>query len=203
MLAPSPISPTPRRGSTISNSNFPTTPNEHNDDQAEDVYEDYESSSDHQTVNQTNGAGVLSQKKQELNPPSSTRALSQKQRAVSIHRKTKAKANAKRRRMEDQMASIFMGYILVFLICHSPRLMLNIYELATIRQAVACSSAGSQPFPAWSLVVMCFSHLFLVVNSAINILVYCVLSTKFREEAWKMWKKFTRKYCNCREASFI
>ena len=64
MLAPSPISPTPRRGSTISNSNFPTTPNEHNDDQAEDVYEDYESSSDHQTVNQTNGAGVLLQKKQ-------------------------------------------------------------------------------------------------------------------------------------------
>ena len=41
---------------------------------------------------------------------------------------------------------------------------------------------------------MCISHLFLVLNSAINILVYCVLSTKFREEACKMWKKITRKY---------
>ena len=41
--------------------------------------------------------------------------------------------------MEDQMATIFMGYILVFLVCHSPRLMLNIYELATIREAVECS----------------------------------------------------------------
>ena len=31
------------------------------------------------------------------------------------------------------MAVIFMGFILVFLICHSPRLFLNIHELATIR----------------------------------------------------------------------
>ena len=58
---------------------------------------------------------------------------------VLTHRKNQTKANAKRRRMEDQLATIFMGYIVVFLGCHSPRLMLNIYELATIREAVACS----------------------------------------------------------------
>ena len=34
------------------------------------------------------------------------------------------------------MAVIFMGFILVFLICHSPRLFLNIHELATIRYVV-------------------------------------------------------------------
>ena len=59
--------------------------------------------------------------------------------AMSIHRKSKNHANAKRRKMEDQLATIFMGYILVFLVCHSPRLMLNIYELATIREALACT----------------------------------------------------------------
>ena len=59
--------------------------------------------------------------------------------SLNIHRKIKNYANARRRRMEDQMATIFMGYILVFLVCHSPRLMLNIYELATIREAVECS----------------------------------------------------------------
>ena len=34
---------------------------------------------------------------------------------------------------EDNMAVIFMGFILVFLVCHLPRLLLNIHELATIR----------------------------------------------------------------------
>ena len=34
---------------------------------------------------------------------------------------------------ENGLALIMMGYVLVFFICHSPRLMLNIYELATIR----------------------------------------------------------------------
>ena len=35
-----------------------------------------------------------------------------------------------------------MAYILVFLICHSPRLMMNIYELVTIRKAIICNSKG-------------------------------------------------------------
>ena len=42
-----------------------------------------------------------------------------------------------------------MGYILVFLVCHSPRLMLNIYELFTIRQAMECQSVGLDAFPLW------------------------------------------------------
>ena len=35
--------------------------------------------------------------------------------------------------MESNLAAIMMGYVLVFLICNFPRLMLNIDELARIR----------------------------------------------------------------------
>ena len=48
-----------------------------------------------------------------------------------------------------------MGYILVFLVCHSPRLMLNIYELFTIRQAMECQSVGLDAFPLWPQVRSC------------------------------------------------
>ena len=48
--------------------------------------------------------------------------------------------NMSTKKKEDQMrgqdralAFIMMGYVMVFLICHSPRLLLNIYELATVR----------------------------------------------------------------------
>ena len=34
---------------------------------------------------------------------------------------------------ETHLALIMMGYVLVFLVCHSPRVMLNIYEAANIR----------------------------------------------------------------------
>ena len=37
----------------------------------------------------------------------------------------------------------------VFLVCHLPRLLLNIHELATIQHAMACQSAGFNPFPLW------------------------------------------------------
>jgi len=46
------------------------------------------------------------------------------------------RAKHKEDRMGSQdraLAFIMMGYVMVFLICHSPRLLLNIYELATIR----------------------------------------------------------------------
>jgi hypothetical protein len=33
---------------------------------------------------------------------------------------------------------------------------------------------------------MCFSHLFLILNSSINILIYSLLSSKFREEVVKL-----------------
>ncbi len=81
-----------------------------------------------------------------------------------------------------------MGYILVFLVCHSPRLMLNIYELFTIRHAVLCQENGHDPFPAWSLLLMCFSHFLLILNSSINILIYSLLSSKFREEMGKLFR---------------
>ena len=41
--------------------------------------------------------------------------------------------NESRRKKEDNLAAVFMGFIIVFLVCHLPRLLLNIHELATIR----------------------------------------------------------------------
>lgn len=98
--------------------------------------------------------------------------------------------NESRRKKEDNLAVIFMGFIMVFLMCHLPRLLLNIHELATIRQAMKCQEAGLQAFPLWSLVTISLSHLLLVINSATNILIYCCLSSKFREECRKVFRKF-------------
>ncbi len=93
-----------------------------------------------------------------------------------------ARKNERRRRAEDNLAKVFMGFILVFLLCHSPRILLDIHELLTLDAANVCRKAGLKGFPAWSLVAVQSSHVLLVLNSATNILVYCGLSSKFRDE---------------------
>ena len=84
---------------------------------------------------------------------------------------------------------IFMGIILIFLVCHFPRILLSIYELAIIRQSHACEAAGFPPFPVSILVTISVSHFLLVFNSATNMLVYCLLSSRFREECAGVWRR--------------
>ena len=93
------------------------------------------------------------------------------------------------------MAVIFMGFILVFLVCHLPRLLLNIHELATIQHAMECQKVGLQPFPLWSLITISLSHVLLVINSSTNIFIYCFLSSKFREECAKLYQSVCQKVC--------
>ena len=63
---------------------------------------------------------------------------------------TAISVNESRRKKEDNMAVIFMGFIIVFLVCHLPRLLLNIHELFTIKDAIKCMMAGKNGFPLWS-----------------------------------------------------
>ena len=49
------------------------------------------------------------------------------------------RSNKERQKKEDHLSTIFMGYVLVFLVCHTPRLFLSIYELREIRRALECA----------------------------------------------------------------
>ncbi len=61
-------------------------------------------------------------------------------------------SNAKRRRVEDRMAILFMGIVFVNLVCHFPRILLNFYEMMVIEKAMACSEAGQRAFAVWAQV---------------------------------------------------
>jgi hypothetical protein len=95
------------------------------------------------------------------------------------------KHNSSRRRQEDNLAVIFMGIVLVFLVSHLPRIFLSLHEMVVIKQALECTQAGKKSFPLWALVVGYFSHFLLVINSSGNCLIYCMLSSKFRLQAVK------------------
>ena len=103
--------------------------------------------------------------------------------------------NERRRSFEDNLAAIFMGFVLVFLVCHMPRLLLNIHELVVMKGAMECRNQNHEPFSLWSLILISVSHFLLVLNSGTNILVYCFMSTKFRKECSKFYRSLSNSIC--------
>ncbi|XP_040577698.1 uncharacterized protein [Lepeophtheirus salmonis] len=111
-----------------------------------------------------------------------------------IKRRNVQSHNERRRNFEDNLAGIFMGFVSVFLICHIPRLLLNIHELITIKEYRFCRQHGLMGFSLWSLLMIALSHFLLAINSSTNILIYCLLSSKFREECAVLFRRTSRRF---------
>lgn len=82
---------------------------------------------------------------QQSRPNSGLSVLSKIRRKSSFfdedEKNNRKKCNAikkERLKKEDHLSTIFMGYVLVFLVCHTPRLALNFYELTAIRRGLEC-----------------------------------------------------------------
>ncbi len=62
-------------------------------------------------------------------------------------------------------------------------LFLSLALPSRFREAMLCEEHGHVPgFSLWSLILINVSHFLLVLNSSTNILIYCLLSSKFREQ---------------------
>ena len=101
----------------------------------------------------------------------------------------------------DNLAPILFGVVIVFVICNSLRVILNIYDSAVVEDIIECEKQKMGRFPpAWILCTISVSHLLLMVNSSVNFLVYCVAGKRFRSIlAKKIRKKFRaiRKVLHC------
>ncbi len=101
---------------------------------------------------------------------------------TSAAQKSLPKRNVSRRRTEDSLAVVFMAIIFIFLVSHAPRILLDIHELVTIENNRLCNELGRDNFEMWSFLLLNVSHFLLVLNSSVNMVVYCLLGSKFRAE---------------------
>jgi hypothetical protein len=78
-----------------------------------------------------------------------------------------------RSQKEYELARVLVVIVLVFLICHIPRLGLNLYE--------SIYSEMPEMFPTiWMMVCLAINKLFLAINSSVNVVIYGCLNKKFR-----------------------
>ena len=94
-----------------------------------------------------------------------------------------------------------MGFVLVFLVCHFPRIFLNMHEMYTLSWSMECLKHTSNGFTMWSLVLVSVSHFLLVVNCSSNILVYCFMSSKFRQECRKIFTSYKGFLSKCNKSA--
>ena len=96
-----------------------------------------------------------------------------------------------RRKDEDKLAVIFLVIILIFIFCHLPRVGIDIHEIYSLSHSNFCAKHHMpNTFPAWSLMAIYISHFCLVINAASNMFIYCLMSTKFREESRTIFRRF-------------
>ena len=114
-------------------------------------------------------------------------------------RSKSAYSRTQRRKHEDHLAMIFLGFIFVFLICHLPRILLDIHELITRDYYQKCRYYGYRDFPAYITISIVISHVTLVLSSATNLLIYCSLSSTYRKEVCAF---FTQTYITLKESIY-
>ena len=75
-----------------------------------------------------------------------------------------------KRKDEENLSMVFVAIVTIFLFCHSLKIALNLYDGIT----------GKVGATRWNRIGGYFSNFLIVLNSAINMVVYCILNRKFR-----------------------
>lgn len=85
------------------------------------------------------------------------------------------KKSRKRSSRENNYSTILLLIVAIFIICHTPRVALNIYEAMEFEKTLICGP------PLWSMYFHIFSDgLFPILNSTLNFFIYFFAGKQFR-----------------------
>ena len=83
--------------------------------------------------------------------------------------------------MVEQILTLF-AIIAIFLISHTPRLILNIEEFVSLNNAENAKKEGCNWLQYWTAFVVPISHILLQIKCCMNLLILCVFSRPFRRD---------------------
>ena len=83
---------------------------------------------------------------------------------------------------EKRLSRVLMRIVIVFIVCHTPRVSWYIYNATNYKSIVYCTlqnptTSGQSP---WNAFLGLLYDMFIVINSSVNTIVYCSANDKFR-----------------------
>ena len=104
------------------------------------------------------------------------------------------------KKKQEKSSAVLIGIIAVFLVCHMYRIALWIYTLALPTKALLnhynyCHAQKKYHIPVAIYYFTQLHHLFLVINSSVNFVIYCIMGRQFRKQLKKntiqWWRKIS------------
>ena len=102
---------------------------------------------------------------------------------------TKSNVNQSEHRSNKKLSKICAGFVVTFIVCHTPRLIINVYFLLNSRMKEECSIGRPNWLPTWGIYMQCVQEVLVILNSAVNVLLYTCLSSQFRNECANVFCK--------------
>ena len=90
-------------------------------------------------------------------------------------------SNEENKKKEATLAKTFAAFVVTFFVCYTPQHVYRIYEIILSNQTIRC---GRLPFSA--LYALEITQMLIVLNSAINVVIYTAVNNQFRNECKEM-----------------
>ena len=110
----------------------------------------------------------------------------------------------RRERNMIQQTMMLFAIVILFLISHTPRIILNIEELVTLDNKNRAKKIGCVWLQLWTLMLVPVSHFLLQINSGVNLFIYCFFNSFFRKTLKSKLKKILCSFrCKRKDQSSI
>ena len=87
-----------------------------------------------------------------------------------------------RRNQEKELAKVLIGIVILFICCHTLRVITDFYEMVNIKHILRCNNAGKVGVSSWIIPLNNFSKLMIATNSSVSMVVYCLTNIRFRKK---------------------
>ena len=114
-------------------------------------------------------------------------------------------AVTRRRKRKEKSTIILVAIVLVFVLCHTYRITVEVYRLiypANILKEIFrfCHEKGLYTMPVLLHIFHNLHFLFLTINSSVNFIIYCGVDKEFRRQV-SLLSCFSVFKCKCRNTS--
>ena len=113
-------------------------------------------------------------------------------------------AITRRRKRKEKSTIILVAIVLVFILCHTYRLTVEVYRLIYPHNILKewfqyCDEKGRYTMPVLLHIFHNLHFLFLTLNSSVNFIIYCGVDKEFRRQVSQL-SNFSIFKCGCRQA---